>query len=1116
VHPERSTDDTSTPRGAPRALPTGNVTFLFTDIEGSTRLFQQHPDAMKGALARHHALVQEAIDAHQGHVFNVLGDGFCAAFADATQAIAAALAAQRTLNSERWGVPEALRVRMGLHTGHAEAHNSGYAASLTLARTQRVAAAAHGGEVLLSQATAHGIESNLLPGTTLNNLGAFKLRGIAQPEMLYQLVAADLPSAFPPPRAEAVASTAAAPLQQLVRGRLVGRAAEQRQLRERWSEARQGRGRLVLLSGEPGVGKTRLAADLLEQARQTDATVLRGGCYEFEAATPYLPFVEAIRDWARWQSAERLRETIASTPEIGKFAPEIDARVGAPAPHAALSPGEERLRLFDNAARFFQSLATGAGIVVFIDDIHWADQGTLSLLHYLLRHLRNDPILFLAAYREVELDRTHPLAAALVEWNRERLAERVHLGRFSRADTGALLAALFGVERVSDELTDALYRETEGNPFFVEEVIKSLIEQGQIYRDGESWRRKEAGELSIPQSVKEAIGRRLDRLTPSAVEALRVAAALGKHFVFGELAAASTAGEEALLDALDEASAAQLVRASSEGPRGGGDEGFAFTHDKIREVLYQELNPIRRRRLHQKIAEALEARQGAGAPGSDARSQDLAHHFTLAGDLPKSLVYWRLAARSAERVFAHDEALKYLDEARQAADALQRGEDLVAIDEQIGDIREMRGTAHPAVESYERALAAAAVPATRAALKAKIGSSYCAIGDPRGLACVEAALVELDPATQANALALALANMGRYHHYRTEHRKAIELLTRARELAEPTGDPDIVTQIYTYLAGAYQHLTLYDDSDRWARASIALGERADFPAAIAGGYEFLGENAVGRGRWDDAIAFGRKDREFGEKVGSLSRVAWSMFCFVQGHHGKGELATARAGALEALELCERIGEDRLATWLFPSLALVEADMGAEQAARATAAQGWTGAQELGQRVLSAWALHAAGYAAMLRGDLDASLDWYDKCAAQLGDTENRVARLLVGPCAAEALLRAKRIEDALGRVEEDLRVAEFAKAPHRIALARRVHGQILGAQGRCDDALRLLDDAVAMLAQCGSRLELARAIHHRGSLRVARGDARDREAGQADIARARDELAAMGAKAAPT
>ena len=154
-------------------------------------------------------------------------------------------------------------------------------------------------------------------------------------------------------------------------------------------------------------------------------------------------------------------------------------------------------------------------------------------MHYLLRNLRNDRVLFLAAYREVELDRTHPLASALVDWNRERLAVRVQLGRLPHAEAGALSLRCSAWIASPTNSCDALYRETEGNPFFIEEVIKSLIEQGGIYREGESWGRKEMHELSIPQSVKEAIGRRLTRLGEPTVDALRTAAALGKHFRFG-------------------------------------------------------------------------------------------------------------------------------------------------------------------------------------------------------------------------------------------------------------------------------------------------------------------------------------------------------------------------------------------------------------------------------------------------------------------------------------------------------------------------------------------------------------------------------------------------------
>ena len=1104
------------------ALPSGTVTFLFTDIEGSTRLFQQHPDAMKVAIARHHALLEHAIGAHGGRVFHVVGDGFCSVFENAGGALDAALDAQRALHRESWGEAGPIRVRMGLHTGTAEARGGDYVASLTLARTQRVAAAGHGGQTLLSAAAASRVRDALPKGTTLRDLGVQKLRGLTETENIFQLVAADLPSAFPPLRVEDVALSSAAPLQQLVRDRLVGRAEEADTLRRHWNDAQQARGHLVLLSGEPGVGKTRLAQELIAHAQKGGATILRGGCYEYEATTPYMPFVEAFREWTHRQSAQQLRAALGATaPEIAKFAPEIETKLDALVANVPLSPSEERLRLFDNTARFLRALAADNGLLLFVDDVHWADQGTLSLLHYLLRHLREDRVLILGAYREIELDRAHPLASALVEWNRERLTTRVALGRLSRADTGTLLSTLFGIESVSEDFVGALYRETEGNPFFIEEVVKALIEQGQIYREGDRWERNEMHELAIPQSVKEAIGRRLTRLREPTVDALRIAAALGKIFPFRELAAVSSATEDALLDALDEASAAQLIRASTGGAGDmplGGDDTFAFTHDKIREVLYEEQNPIRRRRLHLRIGEMLEklyAPSVSGGEGArsrtDRHAQDLAHHFMHAGELPKSLEYSRRAARDAESVFAHDEALHFLEQAREAAEALQRPDELHRIDEEMGDIHEARGTTQPAVASYERALATVTETPARAGINAKIGTTYCNVGDPRGLPYLEAAVATLDPATQTNELAVATASIGRYYHYRTEHSKAIEFFQRARQLAEPLDDAGTLALIYSFLAGGHQHLLMYNESDRWARTSIAMGERKKYPVAVALGYEFLSENESARGKWDGAVAFAAANRDEGGKAGALARVAWSGFPTAQSLHGKGELAAARKAAEEALELSERIGEERLATWLGPMAAIVAADMGDDDAARVHAERAWARAQKLGQLVLTAWAQHALGLAALRRGDLETALDWYGQYVPLVRDTENAVSRHLVIASAAEAFLRAGRLDEAASLARRAVEIAEFAESPPFRALGRRVEAEVLGLRRQYDEAFRTFDEAIAAFTESGSALELVRARFRRASLRLARGEAADIDDARAEVARARDSFAALGA-----
>src|SRR5437016_5455661 len=273
-----------------------------------------------------------------------------------------------------------------------------------------------------------------------------------------------------------------------------------------------------------------------------------------------------------------LRDVLVdASAQLAKLSPEIEARLGPFASRPQLPAHEERLLFFDAVVQVFSELARGRGLLFYIDDLHWADGSTLWLVGHLLRNLRESRVLIVASYREIELDRAHPLAKALVDWNRERLVTRIVLRRFDASETSAQLGALLG-ESVSADFGEAVHRETEGNPFFVEEVLKALIEQGSVRRESGRWKRCDVAELIIPQSVKEAIGSRLDRVTQGCNEVLRAAAVLGKTFTFEELkATAGDQNEDALLDALDEAVGAQLISAAR-------DESFTFTHDKIREV----------------------------------------------------------------------------------------------------------------------------------------------------------------------------------------------------------------------------------------------------------------------------------------------------------------------------------------------------------------------------------------------------------------------------------------------------------------------------------------------------------------------------------------------------
>jgi hypothetical protein len=472
------------------------------------------------------------------------------------------------------------------------------------------------------------------------------------------------------PEAAAVPAPAgvSAALGGLVRGRMVGRDTEIAALRRSWSETALGRGGMVLVSGEPGSGKTRLARELVDYACITGGTMLSGGCYELEAATPYLPFVEALRSWVHSSTDDELREAVGdSGAELARLAPELESRIGPFPGRPELSASEQRLRLYDGVARCLFHLGEPSGVLLFIDDLQWADQASLSLLHYLVRLAGRERLLILGCYRDTDLDRSHPLSEALDLWNRERAAVRVHLGRLGLDGTSAMLTVLLGDECISEAFCADIHRETEGNPFFIEEVVKTLVNEEQIVCECGEWRRREQdGHLVLPQGVKAAIGRRLDHVSEPTAEVLRTAAILGKTFEYSALAAVAEQSEDELLDALDEAVAAQLLET-------GAGEAVAFTHDKIREVLYHELNPIRRRRLHSRVAEGLEALRERGGRVA---VEDLAHHFMAGGCLDKGFDYAMQAAADAATLFAYSDSLRLYERARDCAETLGRTDEL--------------------------------------------------------------------------------------------------------------------------------------------------------------------------------------------------------------------------------------------------------------------------------------------------------------------------------------------------------------------------------------------------------------------------------------------------------
>jgi DNA-binding SARP family transcriptional activator len=463
-----------------------------------------------------------------------------------------------------------------------------------------------------------------------------------------------LPPPAAPPESRAELSSVARPAPERRPGSVfVGRERELAVLLSALDDAVSGRGRLVLIGGEPGIGKSRLAEELASQAGDSRAEVLWGRCWEAGGAPPYWPWVQALRSAVRGCSPEQLRAELGSgAAEIAEVVPELRQRLpdlGALPPVA--DPQQARFRLFDSIAGLLRNASVRRSLVLILEDLNWADDGSLLLLEFVARELADAHVLLIGTYRDIDLSRRHPLAKTLGELARERLFERVLLGGLSHEDVERFIDATCAF--VPDQaLVRALHTQTEGNPFFLGEVVRLLAEEGAL--TPEALGTPERWSARIPEGVREVIGRRLERLSGPCNDTLTVASVIGREFALDQLTRLmDDLSEHRLLEVLEEALAAHVIE---ELP---GPGRYQFTHALIQGTLANELSLAMRARLHARIAEALEQLYGAQI---ETHAAELAHHFAEAQAIlgpDKVARYSALAGEAALTAHAPEQALAH-------------------------------------------------------------------------------------------------------------------------------------------------------------------------------------------------------------------------------------------------------------------------------------------------------------------------------------------------------------------------------------------------------------------------------------------------------------------------
>lgn len=441
----------------------------------------------------------------------------------------------------------------------------------------------------------------------------------------------------------------------LARPPFVGREPELAELTRRLASAQAGRGGLVLICGEPGIGKTRALEELAERARRGGARVLQGRCPQGDWTPPFAAFTEALREYARFASPRELaRDLGLSAGVVAKLVPALREQLADFREPAALRPNEESHRLLDAVAQLVQAVARRETVVVLLDDLQWADTATLALLGHLARLAPSTRLLLAGAYREVELGDGNPWAAVLPVLRREEGATELRLVGLADEEIRRLLETI-SAQEVPPEFAQALHRETNGHPFFLRELLLHWLEGGRIHREDGRWTSDLAVDtLGIPESVRGLVGRRLARVSEEARRLLTAAAGCPAAFRFEVVYRAAELEEARALDALDEVVEAQLVRPEHE------PDTYSFTHALIRHVLYTGMTTARQVRLHRRLAEEMERAFGELAAERAGEVAEQYHRSAALAGAERGVVHCVAAADHAERAAAQAEAAAFL------------------------------------------------------------------------------------------------------------------------------------------------------------------------------------------------------------------------------------------------------------------------------------------------------------------------------------------------------------------------------------------------------------------------------------------------------------------------
>lgn len=903
---------------------------------------------------------------------------------------------------------------------------------------------------------------------------------------------------------------------------LVGRTRELSELGAVLTAAAAGTATTVFLAGEGGVGKTRLIEAVAERAAKLGFTVAVGRAYPVETGVPYAAFADALVPLLRGMDQSQLTIlTRGGSAELRHLFPTLGADGDGARSNAGADPSELKARLLWNFSQFLTRLAAKQPVLLVLENLQWADASSLELLHFLARQPREGPrIALIGTYNESERDSNESLKTTEQSLARLGAITVRRLDSLSAEQVVELLRQRFGVpEAELSHFSGLLYDWTRGNPFFIEETLKSLVDSGRLLERDGKWSGWDIDSLDLPVTVREVLGARLDLLSPDARTVANLAAVLGTRAGYDVLQRVSGLADAALVDAIDELKSARVL---DESERGAG-LAYDFAHPMLREVLYSALGGARARLLHAQVAQSLESLYGAAAP---AHANELAFHYSRARApelAAKAVRYLTAAGMVAMEQYANREAADYLAAAlehqdrdgggesseivttlararqrlgqydaamelwaRALADAGARGDlGLVAsVRHRMGLACYWTGRSQDALEHYDAALEAAAGAADRVmAVRIRLGRSICAQDLGRfseAAADVEAALAEAEEVGNPVLTARVHRALLLLHAWSGDIPRAREHGRKAVALAEASGQ-----KVLTWSAHWGMAMLAGLDSDaagvvEHVSAASRLADELRSPLLPLWTAELSVQYASGVGNWETGIATGERTIAVARALAQRTLLPRLLVWTGTIHLWRGDHARALEMFQEAWKIS---GAERGAERAVDVPSVVPAHLG--MAAYHLATRNYADAVKVGEAGLAIadrtghivwavqWLLPLITEAALYNADFATA----EKHSARLRSEAKRLRHRLAAACAlaGEGLLTLLRDRDPAAAAKTLERAAEQLEAlqyPHFGARMRRQLARALSEAGDREAAARELRRAHDLFARMGAAAEL--------------------------------------------